>query len=107
MLSQTKIKINWTFVTNVSSSVFKDSSHRRLQQQSVKHLKKTYVGPSRNIEEKEQEKKKYRVNAKTIIKAIAKLLGLHANVIKQAFKEKNMILYYTKKNFQISVSILL
>ena len=87
--------------------MFKDSSHRRLQQQSVKHLKKLMLVRPKTLRRRNKKKNNTDVNAKTITQAIAKLLGLHANAIKQAFKEKNMILYYTKKNFQILVSILL
>ena len=36
-----------------------DTGHTRLQQQSIKYRKKTSVGPSKNTDEKEKEKKRH------------------------------------------------
>lgn len=45
MFSQTKFQINWIF------------DYTQFQQQSIKYRKKTSVGPSRNTDKKEKEKK--------------------------------------------------
>ena len=74
MFSHAKFHVNEKYITYFLSSVSEDTGHTHLQQKSINYRNKTSVGPSKNTDGKDKEKKRKATAKRFALRAKAKTL---------------------------------